>query len=164
MLTKTTKIIATLSIVSFSLLGLAACSSTDTETSNKPEPTKTAIPVPSDVNDYSTDVSTQSEDAYIVGPIFGTTSDLVKAQYVKVPAGSKLFLAQLDSSDYESWSATSSDEKVAVFIPGTNGTLDDMTGKAPSFDVPNIGKSDIVLSNPSTGETIKFTIEGIPSS
>lgn len=149
------------SVVLVSLLGLTACSSTPSETQETPKPTKT-VEVPADVNDYSSDVSTQTEDAYIVGPIFGTPSELLVAQYVKVPAGSQLFLAQVDSGEYSVWTATSSNEQVAVFVPGVNGTPEDMTGQAPLFNVLSIGKSDIVLSNTSTGEKINFVIEGIP--
>lgn len=161
---KLIKIAAITSILGVTILGITACSGntpSDKE-SGTPKTSETRIPVPSDVNDISTDISTQKDNSYIVGPVTASTENLLKIKYVKVPAGSELQVTNIDSSENSLWTATSSDERIVVFVQGTNSSTDNLAGTQPIFKVINIGKSDIVMSNSTTGETVKFVLEGIP--
>lgn len=163
MTAKITKVVSTLILVGTISIGLSACNS------GTPEPAKTTdsststpIPIPTSIDEISSTVAGQNANSYIVGPITGSINDLIKAKKVRVPASSSLIIDKMDSSEHSQWTATSSNEKVAVFVPGVNGETASMIGTPPSFTVLSSGTSDIVLTNTSTGQTVKFTIEGIP--
>lgn len=141
------------------LAGLTACSTPST-----PDNTLTPSPqttIATNIENLSSELSTQEEGKYIVGPVSASTNELIKAKSVKVPVGSLLYISQLDPSEISAWSASSSDTSVAVFVPGTDGQAESLSGTYPSFQVNNKGYSEIVLTNNVTGQTIEFTIEGI---
>lgn len=162
---KTQKILLATILTSVTLLGVTGCSeskSTEEKPASNSEQTTKEIPVPEDVNDISTDVSTQTEDSYIVGPITGTIADIIKKGYVKIPGNSHLIISQLDASENSLWAATLSDATIATFIPGVNGDETNFGGTPPMFEALSIGKTDVTMTNSATGETVKFTIEVMP--
>lgn len=141
------------------LSGLTACGTSSTSDNTiTPTPQTT---IATNIENLSSELSTQEEGKYIVGPVSASTNELIKAKSVKVPVGSLLYISQLDPSEMSAWSATSSDTSVAVFVPGIDGQSESLSGTYPSFQVNNKGYSEIVLTNNLTGQTIKFTIEGI---
>lgn len=164
MTSKIIKIAGTALLLGAISLGTTACSNSTIDNNDAVKPaTATPIPIPSSVDEISSTVASQQDNSYIVGPITGSLSDLTKAKVVRVPAGSSLIVDKMDSSEHSQWTATSSDEKVATFVPGINGEISSMIGTPPSFNVLATGTSNIVMTNSVTGQTVKFSIEGIPT-
>lgn len=82
-------------------LGTTSCSNTPTPDNTTPAPTKSEpVPIPTSIEGVSYNVADQTDGSYIIGPVTGSMSDLIKAKKVKVPAGSSLIIYQMDTAEY----------------------------------------------------------------
>lgn len=131
--------VATISIATavaaLSVAGLAACSST-------PAPEPTSSPTPTVIVDP------------VVAPVMVPVDSSLNGKTIDVPANTEMVLSVPAGTETQ-WNAMIPGTDVAAFMTGgTDGTAT----FNPSIRPLNTGKSEVTLSNATSGETYTFTI------
>lgn len=122
-------------LAALTVAGLAACSST-------PAPTPTPTPTPTVIVDP------------VVAPIMATVDSSLNGKTIDVPANTKLVFNVPEGTETQ-WNAMIPGTDVATFM---NGGTDGTATFNPSIVPLNTGKSEVTLSNSTSGESYTFTI------
>lgn len=150
MLKNITRATAGVALAGLAVLGLSACTTT-----SEPKDSDKAVIMEEDIN---TGGGTESTT---VAPMAIGVADLANYEgtEVSVPANNSVNIVNIPDAELGNWVGTSSDENVAVFVPGVaQGANPDAVSTFVAFQTKEAGTTNVTLTNNVTGETFSFVL------
>lgn len=143
---KLIKLTSVVAIAGAAVMGLSACSNTDTSSVKD---------IPATESPLASAPAVQNKPAQqtVLEPVTRAIAELKEAQLTAV-VGQGINIS-VPEDQISNWQATFSDPNIMIFTPGG---ASGQSVSNPGLTAKAAGKTDVTLTNAATGETVKFSV------